>query len=627
MNTIKMNIKTRNQLITIPESFIKNSSVLKNWKNDFPDDNEFEIDINPIYLNVLINHNYNQFGLRRYIRLLQWSIFFDVKEIDITCEMIGKFIDINYSETRFKIKTLQKLLLFEWNVRKNIYKYIKFVNLYEIVTKINDKAFLYALDVAKKEPLKEERIIKINNSIILQKIYDECPIIKELSLDEHTIIAGGFICLACNNLDYKDFPDSDIDIFVCGQDNPKSFYDILNKFDKLGAKFKDYRNVMDIKIPDYHRTFQLIWLNDKTVYECIKNFYGSYVKCGLYQNEIIMTPDCEFSMRTKNVILSNENIPMRLIHKMRMKGFNPIIPNKEPHQDYEKYYLEYNNYLAEHKQNVRINNISITEPCDFSNYGDGSNDCKSSEQIKINYNYDNGHVIQTAELYQRMRIGDEKDVKNIWFRVIKICKDVNFPVFKISPTRSFGEFDTIEELKEIMYNNPLVDSYFQIQDSNKLLKKYGDAIEYDKNNKIIQNKVVGQTNTKYDCSQLVDVTIVNKPWALRVSEEEFIRMHEFDSSYDLCLQKKSKPMRHFQWITKQHKHRGAPPCFIIEIYDKDILIGHGYEIGSDYSIISAKEEYNKQLKIFIRKTNTKEFKKMIYTHNGSRRINMNTNNL
>lgn len=162
------------------------------------------------------------------------------------------------------------------------------------------------------------------------KLFGECPLIKDLPSLENTIIAGGFVNIAIDDdLYYMDFATSDIDLFVAGPNAEKDMAQIFKFFDDHNAKYKAYFGVINIYLPDYPRNFQLIWQDKKDVFACIARFHSSHVKCGFYMGKLYVMPDCMYTIRTRIALIDEASISAFTMRKIMKRGYIPF--NYEEH--------------------------------------------------------------------------------------------------------------------------------------------------------------------------------------------------------------------------------------------------------------------------------------------------------
>lgn len=198
---------------------------------------------------------------------------------------------------------------------------------------LKDKKYLYAKKVIMNEIINETDMIQLlptENNDIYDKLFSECKYLKDFPNLKDVIVAGGFINIAIDpTLKYSDFSTSDIDIFICGKDYEKQLKVVLEFFDKMGAKYKKYYDIINVYIPDYSRNFQIICTDKESVFNVITNFHTSNVKCGLYNGKIMITPDCKIALDSKKALINPMNINAYTLSKIIKRGYHPI--------NYEKY--------------------------------------------------------------------------------------------------------------------------------------------------------------------------------------------------------------------------------------------------------------------------------------------------
>lgn len=159
---------------------------------------------------------------------------------------------------------------------------------------------------------------------VYKKLYMECPYLKTLPQDTNIIVAGGFINIAIDdNLDYCDYPNSDIDIYIAEEDGYENLIYILKFFDAYGAMYKNNGGIIQVYLPNYNRVFQIVWINRNNVYDCIARFNSSNTKCGLHCGSIIAMPDCMYTIKTKIALIDEQNINAHTIKKIIDKKYIP----------------------------------------------------------------------------------------------------------------------------------------------------------------------------------------------------------------------------------------------------------------------------------------------------------------
>lgn len=155
-----------------------------------------------------------------------------------------------------------------------------------------------------------------------QKLFTECPYLRDLPQDQDLIVSGGFINIALDQtLDYKEFTTSDIDIFICGQKMMEILGRVLEYFDTLDATYKEYDNIVNVYLPDYSRNFQIICVDNPNVCDVLARFHASHVKCGLHCGQLKMTPDCGPSIRYKVAIVKRGQLTMSTLVKILKRGY------------------------------------------------------------------------------------------------------------------------------------------------------------------------------------------------------------------------------------------------------------------------------------------------------------------
>jgi hypothetical protein len=133
--------------------------------------------------------------------------------------------------------------LLDQHTRALIYQRLDLKSLTNLVTSINDRDCIYAIELAMRQEITADDMICLDfDHQTHLRLFEECPIITQLPKLYNMIIAGGFVNLACDmTLNYRDYPQSDIDLFVCGG---KDHVDqLINWFEQRGATFQSHQSV------------------------------------------------------------------------------------------------------------------------------------------------------------------------------------------------------------------------------------------------------------------------------------------------------------------------------------------------------------------------------------------------
>jgi hypothetical protein len=273
-------------------------------------------------------------------KLLHAVNFLDINELLIVlCEVIANKINTYWTQSKCIICDSDRIMDFDWFIRSQIYKHIQLNVLQLLLESIKDYDCMYMMNSVTKKPVDKKHMITLqHDDPRYKKLYDECPILSNFPKLENTIVAGGSINIAMDNtLDYSNFPTSDIDIFVCGASNKNELISVLEYFNKLGATFKTFHQIINVYVPNYHRTFQIIWHHVNTVYDCIAGFHASHVKCGLYKGDLIMTPDCQYSLINKISIVTDGKTNAYTLKKIIKRGYLPLNYGKYTLDELETY--------------------------------------------------------------------------------------------------------------------------------------------------------------------------------------------------------------------------------------------------------------------------------------------------
>lgn len=187
------------------------------------------------------------------------------------------------------------------------------------------KTDIYFLGISKHKKCTDQSfLIKCKKQFELQdKLLNICPFIfdENFPWSDSMILAGGIINLVLDEtLNPEDYPSSDIDIFV--MNDSQQVQKLCNFFAKLNGTYKQYYGLINIYVPDYNRTFQIINHFGKDVLSILNSFNYSYLKCAYYNHEFVMLPDCEYSIQYKIAIPRSLNA--YTIVKTLKKGYKII---------------------------------------------------------------------------------------------------------------------------------------------------------------------------------------------------------------------------------------------------------------------------------------------------------------
>lgn len=327
--------------IDLPKIIIEHSKTLTNLIKDIDSDTDEPIPLPDIDIETLqlLSYVFNEctisvekicskdIDILSIFKLLHATNFLDISELLVVlCEVIANKINMCWIQSKCTISDNEKIMEFDWFIRSQIYKHIQVDALQLLLETIKDYDCLYMMNIATKKPIDKKYMITLqHDDMRYKKLYDACPIISNFPKLENTIIAGGIINIAMDTtLNYIDFPTNDIDIFVCGSSSKNELVSVLDYFNKLGATFKTYYQIINAYVPNYHRTFQIIWHHTNTVYDCITNFHASHVKCGLYMGDLIMTPDCQYSLCNKISIIADKKTNAYTLKKIIKRGYVPL---------------------------------------------------------------------------------------------------------------------------------------------------------------------------------------------------------------------------------------------------------------------------------------------------------------
>lgn len=159
----------------------------------------------------------------------------------------------------------------------------------------------------------------------LKKFYDF------IKTNPKICIAGGYPSLMFLGKDLKDYPDSDIDIYV--MEKKDSLNETINLLNFLTRTYnvsitdhKHSRSVFNVKVEGCSRVLQVIIISISSIQKILNSFDMGYIKCALYLGHTYTTYDAIYS---KNTGVSYTKYPNRVrINKAYDKGIKV--------HDYEK---------------------------------------------------------------------------------------------------------------------------------------------------------------------------------------------------------------------------------------------------------------------------------------------------
>lgn len=152
-----------------------------------------------------------------------------------------------------------------------------------------------------------------------------------IELNNLGLIAGGSVVYACNSFVESDSV-SDIDVFV---NSVESFWNAINcietRFEDIQYEIFDYYNqktcsLVNLIIPDEKIKIQIIYREYETPFDVFDSFDLDYVCCGITNNELYLTPECEQSHKVKKIChIKTLNPEIGRFEKAIKKGFNSPI--------------------------------------------------------------------------------------------------------------------------------------------------------------------------------------------------------------------------------------------------------------------------------------------------------------
>lgn len=264
---------------------------------------------------------------------------------------------------------------FDADITQQIYGRLDVASMRSFADATNDISHMYALRLHGKEDIPMECLIETTSQATYDKLFEECPLLKQFPYQDNIIIAGGFINIAMDDmLRYSDFPTSDIDVFICNVNMTETLAKVLKFFDGLHATYKEYSNIINVYLPDYYRNFQIICVNKLTVSDVIAYFHSSNVKCGIHNGVLKATPDCICTLNTKLAFVDRKRISAHTLWKILQRGYTPYnMPNINRDELLTFRSVTHRSEIDENiRQSPELSSASliekIKEPCSFSMY-------------------------------------------------------------------------------------------------------------------------------------------------------------------------------------------------------------------------------------------------------------------
>lgn len=171
-----------------------------------------------------------------------------------------------------------------------------------------------------------------NNAFLLKDKFEfiiEDPVLLPLFdyiSDKNICIAGGYTTNMYFMIEHH--KDSDIDFYVFS--NAMDHRNLLHDFllfinDNYKVIFVNTRgsSVIDIKINEFHRSLQIIYVESDNLAEILNSFDFSHCKCAWFQNHTYITHDAEYS-KQKRVTITDNNPIIERVEKIKRYGLKML---------------------------------------------------------------------------------------------------------------------------------------------------------------------------------------------------------------------------------------------------------------------------------------------------------------
>lgn len=211
-------------------------------------------------------------------------------------------------------------------MQHELFHYVNHQDWKALATAMHDTDHLYSIKLLNREHIPIELLYDVPHQKYYDKLFTACPYLKDMPQDEDMIVAGGFINIALDKqLKYKDYPTSDIDIFICQTRMKYVLKQLLKYFDSLHATYKMFvRDIVNVFIPGYPRNFQIIFSEYESVSDIISYFHTSNVKCGLHKGVLKTTPDCYYAIKSGRTAIESTMINAYTLKKILHRGYEPM---------------------------------------------------------------------------------------------------------------------------------------------------------------------------------------------------------------------------------------------------------------------------------------------------------------
>lgn len=242
----------------------------------------------------------------------------------------------------------------------------------------------------------------------------------ELFKSENVIIAGGSVL----NLILKKpryYENSDIDIFI--KNDKEILKNVLKYFENYDVSYELNKSVINIKINNIKKIFQIIFVDAENNFDIIDSFDLDYCKCYYDGKNIYCSPDFLKSITYMTVFTNSfdkYNYEER-ITKAWMKGFNinssNKILNELPNKEFKKQYIKFIEFiddviaftledkLAKYYYTFEGHTSIIENPTDVT--------CLNYRKFAIRC-----HIIDNKAYFA---IKDNKNIQKIWKKIRHLC--------------------------------------------------------------------------------------------------------------------------------------------------------------------------------------------------------------
>lgn len=189
--------------------------------------------------------------------------------------------------------------------------------------------YTYALGCKVRHEFYNQKLLIANTFNWVDEDFSLKIIIDYVRSNDNLCIAGGYTTLMFLNKDFKDYPDSDIDIFIMNVSvDPVKTFEHLCKFILRiypDTQYNQTLSVFDLKIKNISRTFQIILTKLKNPTHVLSSFDFSHNKSCYYLDKTYSLPDAIHSRISKKTYYYAKQF--RIQRLVKAKNLGLVISN------------------------------------------------------------------------------------------------------------------------------------------------------------------------------------------------------------------------------------------------------------------------------------------------------------